>query len=65
MAKTNLVTIEHLEVKKRDIDIVKKAFNVKDSAEAVRRAIDLASGKFELEGIFEKNKGAMIKKIYD
>ncbi len=65
MAKTNLVTIEHLEVKKRDIDIVKKAFNVKDSAEAVRRAIDLASGKLELEGIFDKNRGAIIKKLYD
>jgi len=65
MAKTNLVTIEHLEVKKRDIEIVKKAFNVKDSAEAVRRAIDLASGKLELESIFEKHKGTIIKKVYD
>lgn len=65
MAKTNLVTIDHLEVSKRDIEIVKKAFNVKDPAEAVRRAIDLASGKLELESIFEKHKGTKIKKVYD
>ena len=62
MAKTNVVTIEHLEVKKRDIEIVKKAFNVKDTAEAVRRAIDLASGKLELESIFERYKGTKMRK---
>ena len=65
MAKTNVVTIEHLEIKKKDIEIVKRAFNVKDTAEAVRRAVDLVSGKLELESIFGKHKGTKIKKVYD
>lgn len=65
MAKTNVVTIEHIEVKRRDIEIVKKAFKVKDSAEAVRMAVDMASGKLELESIFEKHSGTKIKKVYD
>ncbi len=64
MSKSNVITIEHLEVKKRDIDKVKKTFKIKDNAEAVKKALDVAIGKIELESIFEKHKGAGIKKVY-
>lgn len=64
MSKTNIVTIEHLEVKKSDIEKVKKAFNVKDDSEAIKKALDMASGKIELESIFQKHKGIKIKKVY-
>ena len=64
MSKSNVITIEHLEVKKRDIDKVKKTFNINDNAEAVKKALDVATGKIELESIFEKYKGAGIKKVY-
>ncbi len=62
---TNLITIEHLEVKKRDIDIIKKAFKVKDNAEAVKVAIDSVSGNLEIKSFLEKHKGLRIKKVYD
>ncbi len=45
MYKSNVITIEHLEVKKRDIDKVKKTFKIKDNAEAVKKALDVATGK--------------------
>jgi len=45
MSKANIVTIEHLEVKRSEIEKIKKAFNVTDNSEAVRRALDMASGK--------------------
>ncbi len=64
MSKVNTVRIESLEVKKSDIDRVKKIFAVKDNAEAVRKALDMASGKIELESIFRKFKGVKIKKVY-
>ena len=35
-----MVKIEHLEVKKRDIDFLKKAFNVRGNAEAIKAAIE-------------------------
>lgn len=38
MSKAGVVRIEHLEVKKSDIERVKKIFDVKDNAEAVRKA---------------------------
>ena len=65
MPKANVVTIEHLEVKKKDINIIKKAFNVKDNAEAIKAAIESLSGNLEIKGFFEKNKGLKIKKVYD
>ncbi|MEW6714247.1 MAG: hypothetical protein AB1306_04020 [Nitrospirota bacterium] len=64
MSKAGVVRIEHLEVKKSDIERVKKIFDVKDNAEAVRKALDMASGKIELENIFQKCKGVKIKKVY-
>lgn len=64
MSKAAVVRIEHLEVKKSDIERVKKIFDVKDNAEAVRKALDMASGKIELENIFRKFKGVKIKKVY-
>ena len=64
MSKAGVVRIENLEVKKSDIERVKKIFDVKDNAEAVRKALDMASGKIELENIFRKFKGVKIKKVY-
>lgn len=60
----NVVTIEHIEVKKSDIDKAKKIFGVKDNAEAMKKALDVATGKIELENIFEKHKGTKVKKVY-
>jgi len=37
---------------------------VKDNAEAIKKALDMAIGKIELENIFEKHRGAKIKKLY-
>ncbi len=64
MSKATVVKIDHLVVKKSDVDRVKKIFDVKDNAEAVKRALDMASGKIELENIFRKFKGTKIKKVY-
>jgi hypothetical protein len=64
MSKATIITIDHLEVKKSDIDKVKKVFQVKDNSEAIRRALDLATGKIELENIFRKHKGTKITKAY-
>ncbi len=65
MSKANVIKIEHLEVKKRDIDILKKTFKVKDNAEAIKVAIDSIAGNLEIKSFFEKNKGLKIKKVYD
>jgi hypothetical protein len=64
MSKADVVTIQQFEVNKRDINKVKKAFKVKDNVEAIRKALDVASGKIELEGIFEKYRGTRVKKVY-
>jgi len=65
MQKTNTVTIKHLEVKKSDIEKVKKIFRIKDNEDAIKKALDVAAGKIDLETIFEKYKGIEIKKVYD
>ncbi|MBM4146288.1 MAG: hypothetical protein FJ240_08455 [Nitrospira sp.] len=65
MPKSTTVRIEHIEVKKRSIDMIKKAFNIKDSTEAVRIAIDSIAGNLEIKKFFENNKGLKLKKIYD
>ena len=65
MSKTSVIKIEHLEVKKSDINIIKRAFKVKDNAEAIKIAIDSFSGNLEIKSFFEKNKGLKIKKVYD
>ena len=62
MAET--VTIERIDINKRDIEKVKKIFSVKDNAEAVMKAVDMAAGKIELETIFEKFRGVEIRKNY-
>jgi hypothetical protein len=64
MSKANIVTIEHLEVKRSEIEKIKKAFNITDNSEAVKRALDMATGKIELKGIFQRHKGIKIKKVY-
>ncbi|MBI5192013.1 MAG: hypothetical protein HZA08_01070 [Nitrospirae bacterium] len=65
MSKANVVRIEHIDVKKSDIDKVRKGFGVKDNVEAIKKALDMAAGKIEIESIFEKYKGTKIKKVYD
>lgn len=65
MPKANTVTIEHLEVKKKSIDMIKKAFDVKDSIEAIQIAIDAVAGNLEIKKFFEKHKGLKIEKVYD
>ena len=65
MSKVNVVRIDHIEVKKSDIDKVRKTFGVKDNVEALNKALDMAAGKIEIEGIFKKYKGTKIKRVYD
>lgn len=64
MSRADMVKIQQLEVNKRDIEKVKKAFKVKNNVDAIKKALDMASGKIELEGIFEKYRGTRIKKVY-
>lgn len=64
MAKANVITIEHIEVKRSDIEKAKKIFGVKDNAEVMKKALDVATGKIELENIFKKYKGTKLKKVY-
>lgn len=45
--------------------MIKKAFNVKDSTEAIKVAIDSIAGNLEIKKFFKKSKGLKIKKIYD
>ena len=65
MSKANVVRIEHIDVKNSDIEKVRKRFGVKDNAEALKKALDMAAGKIEIESIFEKYKGTKIKRVYD
>ena len=65
MSKANVVRISHIDVKRSDIEKVRKTFGVKDNVEALRKALDMAAGKIQIEGIFEKYKGTKIKKVYD
>lgn len=64
MPKENTITIDHVQVKKKDIEKVKKIFRVTDNVEAIQKALDLTAGKIELEAVFEKHKGAKIRKVY-
>ncbi len=64
MAKENIITIDRLEVSKKDIEKVKRIFKVKDNVEAIQKALDLTAGKIELETIFEKHRGVKIHKVY-
>jgi hypothetical protein len=62
MPKENTITIDHVEVKKKDIDKVKKIFKIRDNVEAIQKALDVTAGKIELEAVFEKFKGTRIQK---
>jgi hypothetical protein len=64
MPKGNTITIDNIEVKKKDIEVVKRIFRVTDNAEAIQKALDLTAGKIEVEAVFEKYKGTKIQKIY-
>jgi len=64
MSREGLVKIESFEVKKSEIEKVKKAFKVKDNIEAIQKALGVAAGKIEIEGVFERYKGTKIKKVY-
>jgi len=64
MAHPATVTIEHLEVKRSDLNRIKQLFRVTDNVEAVQKALELATGKVELEQIFSKHKNVDIEKIY-
>ncbi len=64
MAKVSTITIDRIQINKRNIEKVKKIFGAKDNIEAIQKALDLTAGKIELEAIFEKHKGAKIKKVY-
>ncbi len=64
MTQAAIVTIDHLEVKKSDLNRIKNLFKITDNAEAVKKAMDLASGKIELEMIFGKHKSVVIEKAY-
>ena len=65
MSKANVVRIDHIDVKKSDIEKVRRRFGVKDNVEALKRALDMAAGKIEIESIFEKYRGTKIKRVYD
>ena len=64
MAKASTITIDRIEVNKRNIEKVRKIFGAKNNVEAIQKALDLTAGKIELEALFEKHKGAKIKKVY-
>jgi hypothetical protein len=64
MPKENTITIDHVQVKRKDIEKVKKIFRVTDNVEAIQKALDLTAGKIELETVFEKYKGTNIQKVY-
>ncbi len=65
MSKAGTVTIDHLELKSKDINILKKTFKVRDNSEAVKIAIDSISGNLDIKEFFRKHKGVRIKKVYD
>ncbi len=65
MSKTTLIHIQDLEVKKSALQRVKKLFQLTDDKEAIKRALDLASGKQELEAIFHKHKGTKIERVFN
>ena len=54
MSRANIVRIDHIDVKKSDIEKVRKSFGVKDNVEALKKALYMAAGKIEIENIFEK-----------
>ena len=51
-------SIEH------ELQTVKRLFRLTDNVEAIKKAVDIASGTIELEAIIRKNKGVKIETIY-
>jgi len=47
--KANVVRIEKFEIKKSDMDKVKRFLKIKDNVEAIKKALDITTGKIELE----------------
>ena len=45
MAHPAMVTVEHVEVKRSDLNRIKHLFKLKDNNEAILKAMDLAAGK--------------------
>lgn len=64
MTRTQTITVDHIEVPRHELQIVKRLFRIADNAEAVRKAVDIASGTIELEAIIRKNKGVKIETVY-
>jgi hypothetical protein len=64
MSKAQTVIVDHIEVPLRELQTVKRLFRITDNAEAVRKAVDIASGTIELESIIRKHKGVKIETVY-
>ena len=64
MTRVKTVTVDHIEVPWHELQTVKRLFHLSDNAEAVKKALDIASGTIELETIIRKNKGVKIETIY-
>lgn len=64
MPRSQTVTVEKVEISRRELQTVKRTFHIRDDAEAVRRAVDIASGAIDLEHVFVRNKGAEFDKSY-
>jgi len=64
MTKAQTVTVDHVEVPLHELRTMKRLFRIADNAEAVRKAVDIASGTIELEAIIRKNKGVKIETLY-
>ena len=64
MAKAQTIIVDHIELPRHELQTVKRLFRIADNAEAVRKAVDIASGTIELENIIRKYKGVKIENIY-
>lgn len=64
MTRAQTITVDRIEVPMHELQTVKRLFRIVDNAEAIRKAVDVASGVIELENIFRKNKGVKIDTIY-
>jgi hypothetical protein len=64
MTKAQIVVVDNVEIPRHELQTVKRLFRIVDNAEAVRKAVDIASGVIELETIIRKNKGVKIETVY-
>jgi hypothetical protein len=65
MTRAQTVIVNHIEIPRRELQAVKRLFRITDNAEAIRKAIDIASGTIELESIIRKHKGVKIETVYE